>query len=85
METGDVLGTGTISGPNQGENGSLIEITWGGKNPITLATTGEQRTFLQDGDTLVLRGWCDGGSYRIGFGECSGSVTPALPENYFTQ
>ncbi|MFT4268255.1 MAG: fumarylacetoacetase [Xenophilus sp.] len=74
LQPGDLLGSGTLSGPTPDAAGSLMEQTLGGKQPITLPG-GEQRTFLQDGDTLVLRGWCEReGAVRIGFGEASGTV-----------
>ncbi len=77
MRTGDLLGSGTISGPEKSEWGSLLELSWGGKEPFAL-TDGGARSFLEDGDTLTLRGWCEGDGYRIGFGECAGTVLPAL-------
>jgi fumarylacetoacetase len=56
----------------------MVELSRGGTQPITLAGTGEMRTFLQDGDTVVLRGWCEKpGAARVGFGECRGQVLPA--------
>ena len=74
--TGDLIGSGTVSGPNAGERGSLIEITWRGRDPITLPD-GSTRTFLQDGDTVTLRGWAGGdGRPRIGFGDATGTITP---------
>ncbi|HMK11959.1 MAG TPA: fumarylacetoacetase [Acidimicrobiales bacterium] len=77
--TGDLIGSGTVSGPNPGERGSLIEITWRGRDPITLPD-GSTRTFLEDGDTVTLRGWAGGnGRPRIGFGEATGAITPAHP------
>jgi fumarylacetoacetase len=77
LGTGDLLGTGTLSGPEAGQGGSLLELTGGGKQPLLLST-GEQRTFLEDGDTLTLRGHCEGGgARRIGFGECRGTILPA--------
>jgi len=77
LSAGDLFGSGTLSGPRPEQAGSLLELTLGGKQPITL-TNGEQRTFLQDGDTLVLRGACQRAGYRrIGFGECAGTVLPA--------
>ena len=81
MRVGDLLGSGTISGTSKDSRGSLLEISWGGKEPLTL-TTGETRTFLEDGDTLTLRGAAHGDGYRIGFGECAGQVmpAPALPD-----
>ena len=81
MNVGDLLGSGTISGPERHQRGSLLELSWGGKEPITL-DTGETRSFLEDGDTLTLRGHAQGDGYRIGFGECSGTVLPALEDPY---
>ena len=77
MNTGDLLGSGTISGPERETFGSLLELTWGGKEPLTLAG-GETRSFIEDGDSVTLRGWAQGEGHRIGFGECSGKVLPAL-------
>jgi fumarylacetoacetase len=79
METGDLLGSGTISGLTKDSLGSLLEMTAGGKEPITLAT-GETRTFIEDGDTYTLTGWAQGDGYRIGFGQCVGKILPAVPE-----
>jgi len=76
MRVGDLLGSGTISGPEKDNRGSLLELSWGGKEPLTL-DTGESRTFLEDGDTLTLRGVAKGDGYRIGFGECAGTLRPA--------
>ncbi|WP_423460192.1 fumarylacetoacetase [Ottowia sp. VDI28] len=77
LQPGDLLGTGTLSGPTLDQACALIELTSGGKNPIQLAN-GETRTWLEDGDTVVLRGWCEKpGAVRIGFGECVGTVLPA--------
>jgi fumarylacetoacetase len=77
--TGDLYGSGTVSGPTPGERGSLIELTWRGAEPITLAD-GTTRTFLRDGDTVSLRGWCGGdGRTRIGFGEATGTICPSPP------
>ena len=74
LQAGDLLGSGTQSGQGPEQAGSLLELTAGGKNPLTLAN-GESRTFLQDGDTIILRGHCErGGFRRIGFGECQGRV-----------
>lgn len=78
LQSGDLLGTGTISGPAPEEAGAIVELSVGGSQPLTLAGTGEQRTFLEDGDAVVLRGWCEApGAARIGFGECRGMVLPA--------
>jgi fumarylacetoacetase len=77
LRTGDLLGTGTLSGPGPGQGGSLLELTEGGRKPIVLAD-GEQRLFLEDGDTVILRGFCQRpGARRIGFGPCHGTVLPA--------
>jgi fumarylacetoacetase len=77
LQPGDLLGTGTLSGPQPDQAGSLLELSGGGKAPISLPS-GEQRTFLQDGDTLTLRAWGEKpGARRIGLGTCSGTVQPA--------
>ncbi|WP_227268758.1 fumarylacetoacetase [Roseobacter weihaiensis] len=81
MTVGDLLGSGTISGPEKGERGSLLELSWGGKEPFTLET-GETRSFIEDGDTLALTGHARGDGYIIGFGPCNGTVLPALPDPY---
>ena len=80
MNVGDLLGSGTISGATKAERGSLLELSWGGKEPITL-DTGETRTFIEDGDTLILSGAARGDGYRIGFGTCTGTVIPALKQS----
>ncbi len=77
MNVGDLLGSGTISGPEKHQRGSLLEISWNGTEPVELAA-GVKRTFLEDGDSLVMRGWCQGDGYRVGFGEVEGTVTPAV-------
>lgn len=74
METGDLLGSGTISGAAPDSRGSLLEMTWNGRDPVEVQ--GGTRTFLQDGDTVTLRGWCEG-PYRLGFGVCAGTILPA--------
>jgi fumarylacetoacetase len=77
LAPGDLLGTGTLSGPTLEEAGALIELTVGGKQPLALPN-GQTRTYLEDGDAVVLRGWCEkAGAARIGFGECAGLVLPA--------
>lgn len=77
LQPGDLFGSGTLSGPTLDQAGALIELTQGGKNPLQLPN-GEQRTFLEDGDAIVLRGWCEKpGAARIGFGECRGTILPA--------
>lgn len=74
MKPGDLFGTGTISGPDKDSLGCLLEMTWGGKNPIKFGT--ETRLFLQDGDIVTMKGRT---SLGVGFGECRGKVLPALP------
>jgi fumarylacetoacetase len=77
LQPGDLLGSGTLSGPQRAQAGSLLELTSGGAEPISLPD-GEQRTFLQDGDTLILAGHCARpGARRIGFGLCAGTVSAA--------
>lgn len=76
MNVGDLLGSGTISGPEKDQRGSLLEISWNGTEPVELSG-GVKRTFLEDGDSLVMRGWCQGDGYRVGFGEVEGTITPA--------
>ena len=79
LRTGDLLASGTISGPTEGSYGSLLELAWRGTKPIKL-NSGEQRTFLEDGDTVSMTGWCQGEGYRVGFGEVVGTVLPANPQ-----
>lgn len=81
LQPGDLLGSGTQSGPDHEEGGSLLELSDGGKQPITLPN-GETRTFLEDGDTVILRGCCESGdAARIGFGRVAGTVLAANPVN----
>jgi fumarylacetoacetase len=76
LRPGDLLGTGTLSGPAQEESGSLLELSAGGKNPVRV--DGEERRFLEDGDTVILRGYAERpGARRIGLGECSGTISAA--------
>ncbi len=78
LRSGDLFGTGTLSGANAGQGGSLLELTLGGKQPLTLSN-GQRRTFLEDGDSVILRASCQrAGFARIGFGECRGTVLPAV-------
>ena len=78
LSSGDLLGTGTQSGPKAGQGGSLLELSSGGRQPITLPG-GEQRSFLHDGDCVTLRAYCKrGGAARIGFGECSATLVSAI-------
>ncbi|MFX1695444.1 fumarylacetoacetase [Paraburkholderia sp. A1RO-5L] len=74
---GDLMGSGTISGPTPDSFGSLLELTWNGKHPLELKSGGT-RGFIEDGDELTLAGWCQGEGYRVGFGECVGKILPAL-------
>ena len=76
VRVGDLMGSGTISGPEKDSRGSLLELTWNTTEPLTLAN-GEQRGFLEDGDTLIMRGHCQKDGLRIGFGEVRGTVLPA--------
>ena len=77
LQPGDLIGTGTLSTDSDAGLGSLLEISRGGKQPIELAS-GETRSFLEDGDEVTLRAWCEGeGAVRIGFGECVGRVEAA--------
>jgi len=77
LNSGDLFGTGTLSGPDDSQGGSLLELSQGGKSPIRLSS-GEMRTFLEDGDTVILKGYCQSDGFRrIGFGECRGTVLPA--------
>ena len=78
MNVGDLLGSGTISGPTKDSRGSLLELSWGGKEPF--AITGGTRSFIEDNDTLTLRGAALGDGFRIGFGTCGGKVIPALKD-----
>ncbi|MGE0434058.1 MAG: fumarylacetoacetase [Planctomycetota bacterium] len=78
MQVGDMLASGTISGPEKESRGCLLERTWRGAEPIDLPD-GSQRKFILDGDTIVMTGWAQGDGYRVGFGECRGQVLPATP------
>ena len=81
MNPGDLLGSGTISGPEKGEFGSLMELGWAGREPFTL-DTGETRGWLEDGDTMTLRGNARGDGFTIGFGDCVGRILPALDDPF---
>jgi fumarylacetoacetase len=77
LRAGDLLGTGTQSGPAPQEAGSLLELSAGGSRPIRIGRD-EERTYLEDGDAVILRGWCEASNaVRIGFGEVQGQVLPA--------
>ena len=77
MNAGDLLGSGTISGPTKAEYGSLMELSWAGREPFTL-DSGETRTFIEDGDTMTLRGAAKGDGFQIGFGDCVGTILPSV-------
>jgi len=77
VNSGDLMGSGTISGPTPDSYGSMLELSWGGKNPLKL-NDGTERKFINDNDTVILRGYCKNNDMRIGFGECSGKLLPAL-------
>ena len=81
MRVGDLLGSGTVSGAERHQRGSLLELGWGGQAPIAL-DTGEERAFLQDGDTVALDGAARGDGYTLGFGACTGKLLPALADPY---
>ncbi|XP_028678497.2 fumarylacetoacetase [Erpetoichthys calabaricus] len=78
VRPGDLLASGTISGPNPESFGSMLELSWRGTKNIDLGN-GQTRKFLQDGDEVIITGYCQNKEYRIGFGECKGKVLPALP------
>jgi fumarylacetoacetase len=83
LRTGDLFGSGTISGDGSGTYGSILEQTQGGKHPVKL-DNGEERKFLQDGDSIIITGVAgevEGG--LVGFGECTGQILPAVEESYW--
>ena len=75
VNSGDLMGSGTISGPTPDSFGSMLELTWGGQNPLKL-NNGEERKFIEDGDTVIMRGYCQNDEVRIGFGEVSSKLLP---------
>ena len=75
VNSGDMMGSGTISGPTREGYGSMLELTWGGKNPIKL-NDGTERKFINDNDTVIMKGFCQNGQVRIGFGEVSSKLLP---------
>jgi len=77
-----MLGSGTISGKEKSEYGSMLELCWAGKEPIELPN-GEERKFLLDGDSIVLQGECKGNGYTIGFGDCEGTILPAHEDSMY--
>uniref|UniRef100_A0A1B6LI31 Fumarylacetoacetase n=1 Tax=Graphocephala atropunctata TaxID=36148 RepID=A0A1B6LI31_9HEMI len=78
MNPGDLLASGTISGPTSDSFGSILELAWKGTKPLKISG-GESRKFLQDGDEVIIKGFCQGDGFRVGFGSCSGKLLPALP------
>ena len=79
MRPGDLLASGTISGPEPDSYGSMLELAWLGSRPLQLPSS-EERRFLQDGDRITLSGWCQGDGYRVGFGQVSGEILPAFEQ-----
>ena len=77
VRPGDLMGSGTVSGPDKNARGCLLELTWGGKEPLEVAGLG-RRVFLEDGDRVTMTGWAQADGYRIGFGEITGQVLPAI-------
>ena len=75
VNSGDMMGSGTISGPTEDSFGSMLELTWGGKNPIKMSD-GTERKFINDNDTVIMKGFCQNGQVRIGFGEVSSKLLP---------
>lgn len=76
IRSGDMMGSGTISGPTPDSYGSMLELSWRGQKPLQMAD-GTERKFINDGDNVILRGYCQKDGLRIGFGDCSGAVLPA--------
>ena len=74
VNPGDLFASGTVSGSEPGSFGSMLEIAWAGQKPIEIA--GEKRSMFQDGDSVRLSGYCEGEGYKIGFGQCEGTVLP---------
>jgi fumarylacetoacetase len=77
ISVGDMYASGTISGPSPGSYGSLLELSWNGQRPLQV-NGWTQRTFLEDNDTVIMRGHAERNGVRIGFGECKGKVLPSL-------
>jgi len=76
VRSGDLYGSGTISGPDKNSYGSMLELTWKGTKPLVMSD-GSERKFLHDGDTVIMRGFCQKDTFRIGFGECTGRIKKA--------
>ena len=77
VNSGDMMGSGTISGPTEDSFGSMLELTWGGQKPLKMKD-GSERKFINDNDTVIIRGYCQKGNLRIGFGEVSSKLLPAI-------
>jgi fumarylacetoacetase len=77
IRPGDLMASGTISGPGVASAGSMLELSHGGSKPLSFPN-GEQRTFLEDGDEVIMTGWCQGDGYRVGFGELQGKILPVI-------
>jgi fumarylacetoacetase len=77
VRPGDLMASGTISGPTPDSYGSLLELAWRGTKPVQISPT-EKRSFIQDHDTIIMTGWCQGEGYRVGFGEVRGKVLPPV-------
>jgi fumarylacetoacetase len=77
INSGDMMGSGTISGPTEDSFGSMLELTWGGQKPIQM-NDGSERKFINDNDTVIIRGYCQNDQVRIGFGEVSSKLLPAI-------
>jgi len=77
---GDLYATGTISAENETGFGSLLELSWKGTKPLTIEETGETRTFLEDGDTVFMRGWTEGDGYQISLGEVQATIVSEAVE-----
>ena len=77
VNSGDMMGSGTISGPTEDSFGSMLELTWGGQKPLPM-NDGSERKFIQDNDTVIMRGYCQNDTVRIGFGECESKLLPAI-------
>jgi fumarylacetoacetase len=76
LRAGDLLASGTISGDDDGSYGSMLELAWRGERPLALPT-GEERSFIEDGDRVIVGGWAQADGYRVGFGEAEGLVSAA--------
>jgi fumarylacetoacetase len=76
IQVGDMYASGTISGPSPGSYGSLLELTWNGQRPLHLKD-GSERKFIEDGDTVIIKGHCEKDTVKIGFGLCEGLILPA--------